>query len=244
MRLSFGSRTRPTLVKLPAREAYDALAEIYDGLPNPMLALERGAMAEVIPPLAGLTVADLGCGTGRYAAHALERGARSVYALDLSRGMLQKLRERRAADSRLHLLQADMQELPLADGALDGILSGLALGYAARLVRAVAEMGRVVRPGGFVLLSDLHPIGPSLGWEREYLIGRNGSLARIRVEHHPYSFERLFDLFFDAGFCLDELREVPVGAERLAFARGFRERWRVRRLAAVSAVAVLRFIKD
>jgi len=242
--MPFPSRSRPPSMRLSARQAYDVLAESYDQLPNPMLALERGVMAALIPPLAGLTVADLGCGTGRYAGRALEQGARRVYAIDVSGGMLLKSRHRLGADPRVRWVRADMEELPLADGSLDGVLSGLALGYARRLDRAVAEMGRALRRGGFVLLSDLHPIGPSLGWAREYTVGANGSLAKIVVDHHPYSFERLFDLFFDAGFSLEELREVPVGDEVLPFARGLRGRWRVRRLRRVPAVAVLHLRKE
>jgi malonyl-CoA O-methyltransferase len=231
-------------MRLTAQKAYDVLAESYDQLPNPMIALERGAMSALIPDLSGLTVADLGCGTGRYTLRALERGARRVYAVDLSGGMLRVARSRLVRDERVALLQADMQALPFAEGRLDGILSGLALGYAPRLDRAVGELGRVLRPGGFALLSDLHPIGPSLGWEREYRVAGNGSSPRLLVEHHPYTFERLFDLCFDAGFSLEEIQEVPVGDAARRFARGWRERLRVRRIRGVPAVAIFLLRKE
>lgn len=230
--------------KLSPQRAYDMLAEAYDHIPNPMIALERGAMGEFIPPLAGLEVADLGCGTGRYTVRALEAGARSVFSIDFSAGMLRVTKDRLAADSRVRVVQGNMEHLPLRDGAVDGILSGLALGYVARLDRAVSEMARVLRPGGFAVLSDLHPVGPTLGWEREYRVGENGSTRKIVVDHHPYSFEQLFELFYDSGFGLERLEEVPVGDAVLPFVRGFRERWRVSRLRHVPAVAVFLLRKE
>lgn len=237
-------RSSPRVRRLTAKEAYEALAPHYDSIPNPMMALEQNAMARLLPDLEGLTVADLGCGTGRYTERALDAGARRVYAVDLSHGMLRHLSSRVAADPRVREVRANMEQLPFAAGRLDGVLSGLALGYATRLDRVLAEMSRVLRPGGFALISDLHPVGPSLGWQREYLLGVNGNRERIVVEHHAYSFERFFELVFAHGLFLNELQEVPVGEGVMRFAHGWRERRRVHRLRNVPAVAVFLLSKE
>jgi len=230
--------------KLSPRQAYDALAESYDHIPNPMIALERGAMGDLIPPLDGLTVADLGCGTGRYTARALQAGARAVYAVDLSVNMLRVTEGRVSPDPRVKLVHASMENIPLCDGAVDVILSGLALGYVTSLERAISEMARLLRVGGAAVLSDLHPVGTTLGWAREYRMGTNGSSRKIVVDYHPYTFERLFELFYDCGFALERVHEVPVGDAVGPFVRGLRERIRVNRLLSVPAVAVFLLRKE
>ena len=170
-----GSRPRP----LSPRQAYELLSPHYDSYPNPMIALEESALSEFLPELGGARLADIGCGTGRYAKKALEAGAERVFALDLAGGMLDVARSHLTPSRRFRTLQADMQALPLRSASLDGVLCGLALGYAARLDRALAEMARVLRKGGFIFVSDLHPLGPSLGWQREYQLGHNGHRERI-----------------------------------------------------------------
>ena len=240
----FRNRPQPPSRRLSPREAYELLASDYDSIPNPMIALEQDAMARLLPPLDGLRVADLGCGTGRCAKRALAAGARHVYAIDLSAGMAGAVASRYREEERLSAIRGDMQSLPFPSDSLDGVLSGLALGYAPRLERALSEVARVLRPGGFALLSDLHPVGPSLGWEREYRIGASSHQEKIVVEHFPYSFERFFQLAYESDLFLEALHEVPVGPSVAHFARGFRERLRLRGLREVPAVAVFLLRKE
>jgi malonyl-CoA O-methyltransferase len=244
MDLSLRSRHQARVERLVPEEAYDLLAPSYDLMPNPLVALERDAMNALLPPLSDLSVADLGCGTGRYTAQALDRGARRVYAVDLSSRMAAATAGRYREDPRVRAIRGDMERLPLRSGAVDGIVSGLAVGYVARLDRALAEMARVLVSQGFALLSDLHPIGGTLGWERGYRLRTNGSFRRITVEHHPYSFETFFDLAFDAGLQLEELREVPVGKSVGSFVGGPWQRLRLRRLRHLPAVAVFLLRKE
>lgn len=72
---------------LPTRDAYDLWSEVFDRDGNPLIALEERHIDALIGPVAGLTVADGGCGTGRHAIRLAAAGAR-VTALDFSPGML------------------------------------------------------------------------------------------------------------------------------------------------------------
>jgi SAM-dependent methyltransferase len=99
------------------------------------------------PP--GLDWLDVGCGTGAVAeAVASLCAPRSVTAIDPSPGFLEFARRRIGAKVQLH--QADAQALPFEDERFDRVISGLVLNFVPDQARALAEMHRVVRPGGEV----------------------------------------------------------------------------------------------
>src|SRR5258707_10447274 len=79
----------PTLKSL---EAYALWAESYPPYAhNRLMQIEQAAMLRLLPPLAGRSVLDLACGTGRYARIALECGAARVVGVDNSAAMLRRL---------------------------------------------------------------------------------------------------------------------------------------------------------
>jgi len=140
---------RPRL--LTSRAAYRLWAAAYPPQAhNPFMELEERLMLAHLPPVTRLRMLDLACGTGRYTRLLTERGASSVVSLDHSLDML-------AHGIAPCAAQADMTALPLPAACLDGIVCGLAIGHVADLQAALSEIGRVLREGGFALVSDLHP---------------------------------------------------------------------------------------
>src|SRR4030095_3074097 len=84
---------------------------------NPLIALETAWIARLLGDVRGLTVADVGCGTGRHAIAMAAAGAR-VVGIDLSPGMLAKLRAKPGA-SAVRLVRHDLATgLPPAAGAV------------------------------------------------------------------------------------------------------------------------------
>jgi malonyl-CoA O-methyltransferase len=129
---------------------------------NALMQVEQSAVLGALPPVAGCTALDAGCGTGRYARTLRERGARLVVGVDLSLAMLHH------ADDGWPRVHGDLRALPLADATFDLVVSGLALIDIDDLSRVLAEWGRILRPGGVVVYSTLHPNGAKLGWTRTF----------------------------------------------------------------------------
>lgn len=173
---------------------------------NPVMLAEERAMLALMPgDLHGFRVLDAGCGSGRYIRHALARQAAQVIGVDLSPPML-----RRAA-VQLHedgakppvLAQGRVDALPVADSIADLTVCGLVLGHLEALRPALAELRRVTRPDGLVLCSDVHPIGPALGWQRDFKVdGR-----RYAVRHTQHLYGDWHDACAAAGLVIDAVRE-------------------------------------
>lgn len=143
-------------VTLPQGEAkrrtvesmFDRIAPRYDLL-NGVISLgahrrwKRAAVAALgLEP--GAIVVDLACGTGDLASEAESRGLATV-GIDVSAGMLAVAKRRGAASA---LVRASGDALPFADGAVDGVTCGFALRNFVAIEPVLAEVARVLRPGG------------------------------------------------------------------------------------------------
>lgn len=102
------------------------------------------------------TVADLGCGTGQFAATVAPFVGR-VLAVDGSAAMLAAARRRLAPHENVVLRQGDLEALPLEDGEADLAVLLLVLHYLPHPAAALAEAARVVKPGGRLLVVDMMP---------------------------------------------------------------------------------------
>lgn len=101
-------------------------------------------------------VADLGCGTGYLSAELAPHVAR-VIGVDDSPAMLKAARRRTAAFGNVELVKGDLAAVPVADAACDAALLVLGLGYVADPQAVVAELARVLKPGGRGVVVDLLP---------------------------------------------------------------------------------------
>jgi 2-polyprenyl-6-hydroxyphenyl methylase/3-demethylubiquinone-9 3-methyltransferase len=98
--------------------------------------------------LPGRRILDLGCGKGRFAAHLRGLGA-DVIGLDLSRAML-------GCASGIHRVRASARRLPFAGSSFDGVVAIEIIEHLSRrgLDEALAEVGRVLRPGAVLAIVD------------------------------------------------------------------------------------------
>ncbi len=103
-----------------------------------------------------LTVGDLGCGTGLLS-HAIAPYVHRVHAVDASPDMLDAAKRRLEGAANVQVHQGELESLPLHDGQLDVAMLSLVLHYAPDPARALAEVARVLKPGGRVMVVDMLP---------------------------------------------------------------------------------------
>src|SRR5215212_4458235 len=94
-----------------------------------------------------LVVGDLGCGTGQLT-DTIAPYVKQVIAIDSSVDMLDAARARVSGASNVDLRQGDLENLPVGPGQLDAAMMSLVLHYAPSPAKALAEVARVLRPGG------------------------------------------------------------------------------------------------
>jgi ArsR family transcriptional regulator len=112
------------------------------------------ALLALIDPT--LTVGDLGCGTGQVSELIAPHVAK-VVAVDGSNDMVQSARKRLKGMHQIEVRRGDMEALPIDDAQLDVAITALVLHHVPEPARALAEMHRVLKPGGRVMVVDMLP---------------------------------------------------------------------------------------
>jgi SAM-dependent methyltransferase len=132
----------------------------------PLEALTTPAAAQLVKHAkvrAGDRVLDVACGTGVVAITAARLGAR-VTGLDLTPALLERARENsRIAGVEVDWREGDVEKLPFEDKSFDVVTSQFGHIFAPRPELAIAEMLRVLKPGGTIAFST---------WPPEHFVGR------------------------------------------------------------------------
>ena len=118
---------------------------------------EWPTLQQMLPPLSGLRVVDLGCGYGWFCRWARDRGAAQVDGLDLSSRMLERAREMTESEGIRYRCE-DLQTLTLPADSCELVYSSLALHYLPELDALFARVQRALKPGGSLVFSMEHPI--------------------------------------------------------------------------------------
>jgi ubiquinone/menaquinone biosynthesis C-methylase UbiE len=113
--------------------------------------IDRLEITAALPYARGARVLEAGCGTGMILKELAPVATRAV-GLDVSPGMLAQARARGLA-----VVHGSVTDLPFADGEFDLAYSFKVLAHVERIERALAEMARVVRPGGHVIAEFYNP---------------------------------------------------------------------------------------
>ncbi|MFE5080188.1 class I SAM-dependent DNA methyltransferase [Streptomyces mirabilis] len=218
----------------PARaNDYDSFAEAYaaeteNNLVNAYYA--RPAMLALAGDVAGRRILDAGCGSGPLSAALRDRGA-VVTGIDASAGMLTLARRRLGDDVALHVVDLS-DRLPFDDDAFDDVVASLVLHYLEDWGPTLAELRRVLKPGGRLIASVDHPFvaytfqepRPDYSATTSYTFDwtLNGQSVPMRFWRKP--LHALTDAFTTAGFRLAVISEPqPDPATRELFPDDFHD---------------------
>jgi demethylmenaquinone methyltransferase/2-methoxy-6-polyprenyl-1,4-benzoquinol methylase len=159
---------------------FDGVAKRYD-LVNDLLSLGRTkawrkATTALIQPRPGMKILDLAAGTGSSSEPLAAAGA-DVIPADFSEGMLAAGRKARP---HLPFTKADALNLPFADGEFDVATISFGLRNTQKTAKALAEMLRVVKPGGFLVVTEFSSptFGPFRTIYTNYLMKALPAIAR------------------------------------------------------------------
>jgi malonyl-CoA O-methyltransferase len=191
------------------REGYDRWATVYDHDANPLPALDRPLMQDAIGDARGLTVLDLGCGTGRHTVWLADAGA-VVTAVDFSEGMLAEAR-RKAAGANVRFLAHDLhQPLPFPSGTFDLVVSGLVLEHLRDLAAFFGEAHRVLRSSGRAVVSAMHPAMFLRGSQARFTDPASGEV--VQPGSLPHQLGDFVMAAVRAGFGLEGIGEYAPDA--------------------------------
>jgi ubiquinone/menaquinone biosynthesis C-methylase UbiE len=224
--------TSPSAVSAdpPRVNDYDRIAEGYSAENEANLVnayYERPAMLALAGDVAGRRILDAGCGAGPLSAALRDRGA-IVTGFDASAGMIELARRRLGDDADLQV--ADLgSPLPFPDDTFDDVTASLVLHYLEDWGPPLAELRRVLKPSGRLIVSVEHPFAITLmhreaGRKADYFATSNrteewtmgGQTAWMSFWDRP--LHAMTDAFTAAGFRIAVISEpAPAPAARELF---------------------------
>lgn len=165
-----------------AETAYDKWAagyDVQDG--NLVLDLDNKLFAEMMASyeIKDKTILDVGCGTGRHWHKIYEQHPRRLIGYDISKRMLDRLREKFPQAEIYHSRKDSFSEL--SPSSCDCIISTLALAHIPAVDTVLKEWNRVLKPGGSIFITDYHPDSLAKGGRRTFNEGNKTIAVRSYV---------------------------------------------------------------
>ena len=202
--------------------------------------LEAPVVRELVGPVLGLSILDLGCGDARYGRELLAAGSRTYMGVEASRNMGELARESLAGTAGM-LVEATIEGWAYPPAAFDLVVSRLALHYVEDLPATCGLVFRTLAPGGRFVFSVEHPVITSCdrGWpagtKRQAWVVDDYHVSGRRVTRWPggevVKFHRTVEDHFlalqQAGFVVEALREARPRRERFVEEATYARRLRV-----------------
>jgi ubiquinone/menaquinone biosynthesis C-methylase UbiE len=199
--------------ELSVADGYALWADTYD-YPNPLIGVEEPFFDAVLSRLPAIDSAvDVGTGTGRLAFKVARGGTRQVLGLDATPEMLGVARGKAEAEGLgglgFKLFELGICPLPVADASVDLVTCGLMLCHLPDVMAAIQDCVRVVRPGGWLILTDFHPATAGFGWRTD-TVTPDGV---FRLPNFPTTREEYVRSLTGAGCVILEIHDIGLDGE-------------------------------
>lgn len=159
--------------------------------------VEQPALRALLPPLAGATILDMGCGAGDLAAYCAGQGAERVVAADISEKMLALARETNAHPN-IEYQRAAIEDLSFGPDMFDVVVSSFAVHYVRDYDGLVTNVARWLKPGGVFAFSTEHPMTTARkAGEQNWVRDGAGHKLYWPVDNYNEEGERRFHWFVD-----------------------------------------------
>lgn len=191
------------------RSGYERWSQTYDNPGNALIEVEQPVVWSILETIEPGSALDAACGSGRHARRLVDLGHR-VIGVDGSPDMLEKAK---AWLPEAVFYESELASLPVETASIDLVVCSLALEHVQDLSGAVEELSRVLRPGGRMVLSDLHPAAVALGGAA-YFQDAQGGAAVVRGFGHLHS--DYLSAFKEAGLVVRQCFEPRFGPSEAA----------------------------
>ena len=187
---------------LTVSAAYDLWAETYDDCKNATRDLDAAVLRAQRFPLAGATVVEIGCGTGKNSDWLAS--AAKLVALDFSEKMIRVARQRVLSD-RVSFIQHDVtQPWPVAEQSADLVTCNLVLEHIEDIGAIFRSARRAMKDGATLFVSELHPFRQLLGGQACFAAG---DAEEIRIPAFIHDTSAFVNAGLAEGLHLTQLSE-------------------------------------
>lgn len=185
----------------------------------------------LFPDLTDKNVLDLGCGYGWHCKYAVERGAKQVLGIDISKRMIEKAKEKNA-DPKILYRVCGLDDFEYPINSYDCVLSNLVLHYVADIGGIFKKICLTLKKDGVFLLNIEHPVFTA-GVNQDWIYNANGEPQYWPVDDYFYSGEKITRFLgqdvakqhhtltqilmglINAGFRLDAIEEAMPGTNMM-----------------------------
>ncbi|MDB5230296.1 MAG: hypothetical protein JWN76_1101 [Chitinophagaceae bacterium] len=204
----------PAAATLPAADAYDLWASVYDNQPgNLMLSLDEQVFTELLGRInpSNAHIIDIGCGTGRHWQKIVEKKPATLTGADVSAKMLEELKLKFPFARVEHITNIKLNNIPTA--SCDIIVSTLTIAHIENITELFTEWQRILKPGGDILLTDFHPGLLAKGGKRNFF--NNG--REVIIKNYVHSLDQIKLKAFENNFYPVFTKEMKIDKSMIQF---------------------------
>ena len=158
--------------------------------------LEQPVLKQMLPPLAQLTILDIGCGMGGFAKYCIEQEATKVIGIDISEKMIEEAK-RVNHDEHIEYIHAALEDVQLTENSFDLVVSSLALHYIKDYQATISKISSSLKTGGHFVFSIEHPIVTARKATDNWIENSSGERLFYAIDDYQFEGERQIHWYID-----------------------------------------------